>query len=403
MGITEHKDGTQTSFSENNLSLSFPFEVVKGAAGYFSKAHSQQMEVPLQFFFLSYLTCLGNILSHKVKLRSVLKVQPRLYTVLVGESASDKKSTAIDKAVEHFEENVLVFHTALGLGSAEGLQRVFKRAFKNPENKDKPNASVLLAFDEFKAFVSKCKIRNSVLLECVNTLFEANRYENHTQEKSVMVDGQLSLLGASTIQTYERIYTAEFTDIGFPNRIFLVIGTATTSHSLPGEIPPQKIKVMSANLSAVVGFVKDGITYDIEPLAWEYYDNWYVNVHRKSVHSKRLDGYCLRLMMLLAINSLRPIIDLQTVKDAIALCNWQLEIRKIYDPIDADNNIAAMEERIRRVLKLRGPLKDYELKQYTQAHRMGLWLYDKAKKNLMIASEVGLSNKNNVYFIVEDG
>lgn len=401
MPIEEHKDGVQISFRENNLSLSFPFDVIRGAAGYFSRSFSEQMEVPLQFFFMSYLTCLGNVLSHKIRLRSVLGTQPRLYTVLVGESASDKKSTAILKAIEHFETVFKDdFFSALGLGSAEGLQRVFKVASKKAKSKTRTN--VLLAFDEFKAFISKCKIKNSVLLECVNSLFETNKYENHTQRTSVIVHGQLSLIGASTIQTYERIYTSAFTDIGFPNRIFLVIGTATTSHSLPGEIPKKKLNVMSANLKAILKFIGDGITYDIDPGAWEYYDDWYANIHRKSIHSKRLDGYCLRLMMLLAANSLRPTIDMSVVKDAVALCNWQLEIRKVYDPIDADNTIAAMEERIRRKLKQKGPLKDYELKQLTQANRVGLWLYDKAKKNLQMAEEVGFSNKNKVWFIVED-
>lgn len=401
MPIEEYKDGAQISFRENSLSLSFPFESVRGAAGYFSKSYSEQMEVPLQFFFLSYLTCLGNVLSHKIRLKSVLNTQPRMYTVLVGESASDKKSTAIIKAIEHFETVFKGdFHSALGLGSAEGLQRVFKVAAK--KSKDKTRTNILLAFDEFKAFISKCKIKNSVLLECVNSLFETNKYENHTQRTSVIVHGQLSLIGASTIQTYERIYTSAFTDIGFPNRIFLVIGTATTSHPLPGEIPEKKLRVMSANLKAILKFIGNGLTYDIEPDAWEYYDEWYVNVHRKSVHSKRLDGYCLRLMMLLAANSIKPTIDLEIVKDAVALCNWQLEIRKVYDPIDADNSIAAMEEKIRRCLKTRGPLKDYELKQFTQANRVGLWLYHKAKQNLQMAEEVGFSNKNNVWFIVED-
>jgi len=175
MGIKEHKDGVQISISDKNLSMSFPFEVVNGAAGYFSKCFSAKMEVPIQFFFMAYLTCLGNVLSHRVKLKSVLDTQPRLYTVLVGESASDKKSTAIIKSVGHFEK-VLEdggFHSALGLGSAEGLQRVFKRSAKKLE--DKSSANVLLAFDEFKAFISKCKIKNSVLLECVNSLFESTK------------------------------------------------------------------------------------------------------------------------------------------------------------------------------------------------------------------------------------
>ena len=69
------------------------------------------------------------------------------------------------------------------------------------------------------------------------------------------------------------------------------------------------------------------------------------------------------------------------------MCNWQLEVRQIHDPIDADNETAKMEEKIRRVLK-RAPRTDRELKQYTHAKKTGLWVYDRAKKNLLNANEI---------------
>ena len=81
---------------EKRLTLSFPYHVLKGAGGYYTKTHSAYLEVPPQFFFMAYLTCLGAVVSRRVRLESALKTQPRLYTVIVGESASDRKSTAID-------------------------------------------------------------------------------------------------------------------------------------------------------------------------------------------------------------------------------------------------------------------------------------------------------------------
>jgi hypothetical protein len=66
---------------------------------------------------------------------------------------------------------------------------------------------------------------------------------------------------------------------------------------------------------------------------------------------RRADGQgSLRLMMLLAVNNLKNEIDTETVNHAIDLCNWQLEVRKMYDPIDADNAIAKVEVAIRRYL-----------------------------------------------------
>lgn len=400
--MTSFKKGTQITFREKQASLVFPEKVVKGAAKYFTTAYGSKMEVPNQFFFISYLACLGSMLANKIRLKSVLDTQPRLYAVIVAESASDKKSTAIKYSVRHFKEVFGdEFNVSFGLGSAEGLQRVFKKSAKS--SKDKASSKALLAFDEFKAFINKCGIKNSILLECINSLFEINYYENHTKTTSFILENAfLSLIGASTIQTYERMYSSAFTTIGFPNRIFLVVGTADKSFSLPGEVSEKKIKVMHENLRLIYDKYKDGYIFEMTDDGWQYYDAWYHQIDRKSVHSKRIDGYCLRLAMLLAMNQLKPYIDINTVKDAIALCNWQMEVRKVYDPIDADSNIAAMEEKIRRVLKSKGPLKDYQLKQFTNVKRVGLWIYENARENLKRGEEIGFSGKAKTWFIVED-
>ena len=71
------------------------------------------------------------------------------------------------------------------------------------------------------------------------------------------------------------------------------------------------------------------------------------------------------------------------------LCDWQLEVRKMYDPIDADNAYAVMEERIRRHLK-QGPLTERELKRklHRAIEKTGLWCFTKAMGNLKAEKEV---------------
>jgi hypothetical protein len=92
-------------------------------------------------------------------------------------------------------------------------------------------------------------------------------------------------------------------------------------------------------------------------------------------------------MALLAVNELKSAVDTETVNKVLAICDWQLEVRQIHDPIDADNETAKMEEKIRRVLK-REPRTDRELKQYTHAKKTGLWVYNRARQNLLSASEI---------------
>jgi len=386
-----------------SLSMSFPFDVIKGAAGYYTKTYSSYMEVPKQFLFMSYLTCLGAVLSRKVRLKSALRTQPRLYTVLVGESAFDRKSTAIEYAVTHFEEIMGNFVPCWGLGSAEGLQKVLKKKKKDFEEQGINEFGFILAFDELKAFVNKCKIESSVLLPCINTLFESNKYENHTQKASIEIsDARISLLGASTIQTYETIYNTAFTSIGFPNRIFLVIGTAMSKNSFPKEVPSKMIAVMEANLRTVLQRIGDEKVFDLTEDARELWDEYYMSINRSSLHSKRLDTYGLRIMMILAANLLKKEIDEEITTDTIKLLNWQYDIRKIYDPIDADTKTARIEELIRRKLSEKGPMQDRELKQATSANRSGLWIYNMAIQNLKSAQEIGWKGSDKMWFLVDD-
>ena len=393
---------------ESSLSMQFPFDILKGAAGYFSEVHSEHFESPKHFFFMSYLTCLGSLLSSRVQLKSSLKTRPRLYTILLGESASDRKSTALKESNNlfrnTFKEN---YSYCLGVGSAEGLQRVFKKsyAYKFPgaDIDDGPKQySLNLTLDELKAFISKCKIKGSVLLECVNSLFEAEEYENHTSKKALILrDAHLSVLGASTIETYESIYDSNFISIGFPNRIFIVVGTAEVKHSIPPPISQNKINKMKKDLKDINDAIGLGHTFKVSKEAWETYDNWYLNLKRGSIHTKRLDGYCLRIMMLLAANKLEGLITNEIAEDAIKLCDWEYEVRRLYDPIDADNNIARMEEKIRRhLLKSGGTCKDYSLKQKTNANRTGLWIYGKALENLKAGNEIEWDKRDKTYTII---
>jgi hypothetical protein len=92
-------------------------------------------------------------------------------------------------------------------------------------------------------------------------------------------------------------------------------------------------------------------------------------------------------MSLLTINEGKTEIDREIIKKVISLVDWQLEARKLHDPIDADSNIAKLEERIRRVLRS-GPKTERELKLSAHAHRSGLWNYEQARKNLEHSEEI---------------
>jgi hypothetical protein len=371
--------------AEKPIDITFPEKVMTGVAGDFSRLYSEHMEPCPQFFFMAFLTCLGSILTGHLTLDSSLNPQPRLYTLLLGESADDRKSTAIKEVVAFFKDTGSELATCWGVGSAEGLQSMFEQSDR-----------LILLLDEFKYFVSKARIDGSVLLPATTTLFESNIFESHTKTKNISLDNaHLSILAASTIETYQQTWSSIFTDIGFGNRLWIVPGSAKRRFSIPQTIPNRDIARLKNHLGDILAIANDQTRLPIEADAYRIFHEWYMS-RDNSIHQKRLDTYGHRLMILLTINDGKATIDSDVVNKVLSLVNWQLAVRRIYDPIDAENSIAKMEERIRRAL-LQGDKTPRELKQTVHANRGGLWCFNAALDNLKNEKEVFWNNEAAVW------
>jgi hypothetical protein len=385
---------------QKDTDISFPYHVMAGAAGFFANVYGEVMEAPQSFLFMSYLTCLGSILSPLLSLPSVLDTEPRLYTLLVGRSNVERKSTTIKAAIKLFRDCTYGFKYHHGVGSDMGLAKLLNEL----DRFDEGSIGTLLLFDEFKTFVNKCKIQAQVLLQCVNTLFENNEFENATKNKHVLIDdAHLSILGATTLQTYERIYDREFIDIGFPNRVFIVPDMAQRRFPIPQQISAEDQLSLKEQLKQITLHVGRNLELSISDEANTLYNEWYFKLP-DSIYADRMETYSLRLAMLLAVNDLKPNIDLETMQKATALCDWQIEVRREHDPIDAEDRTTEMEERIRRVLQ-KGPQSESQIKQTINPWKGGnkpisLWVFNNAFKNLRTANEIECNKK--VWTLVED-
>ena len=368
----------------------FPEWVMGGLAGDFARLYADHLESPAEHFFMAFLTCLGSVVADRLTLATEIAPQPRLYTLILGTSADDRKSTTLSKTVSFFNEAVQGFSTCWGVGSAEGLQK-----------KLQSTGRLVLCLDEFAQFVGKTRIESSVLLPCVTTLFESNRYESQTKRTGVIIEkAYLSILAASTTETYENIFDSKFTAIGFTNRLWIVPGSGERRFSFPRKIPSLEVLTLKKRLSDLLRLVAVTPELDLTDGAKEIYHKWYISLDR-SIHSKRLDTYALRLMALLAANEMRPEVDEEIVQKACALCNWQLAVRQTFDPIDADSAVARMEQKITRLLTNKGPMSDRDVKRGTNANRAGLWTYQTAMANLKRAQEVHRDPKTKQWALTD--
>jgi len=384
---------------DNSHPKDFPHDSIQGAAGNFADVYSKYMESPWQFFAMGYLTCLGSLISHQITLQSEISPQPRLYTVVIGESADDRKSESIRQSTKFFDQTLnsqstsFSFNVCMGLGSAEGLA-----------NRAHGIRNLLLVYDELKAFVSKAQIDGSILTPCVNTLFESNTFHSSTKKKSISLnDIYLSLLGACTAETYKRIWTPAFLDIGFINRLFLVTGKGERRFAIPRLIPESEKSQLESELIQVLKFVdslpKQNGRYamPVDSDAYDLFESWYL-AQEQSLFTKRLESYGLRFIVLLTINEHQNQVTADIVQKVIDLLSWQLEVRKLQDPIDAETLIAKIEGIIKRAL-IQGPLSKRELERKCNKSRYGQFYWDATKNGLIKGNQMGWDEKNGVYFL----
>jgi hypothetical protein len=358
---------------------SFPQQAIVGSLGEVAKLLSEGTEVSEEFIFTCALTCFGAMISGVLKVNIGYPSDTRLYTLLLGESYAAKKSTAMSKTIDFFKRIAPIedWSTLSGAGSAEGLARGLE-----------DHSRTLLFYDELQSFIEKTKVQASVLLAMVASLFERNDYQSVTKKKAIDLTGvRLSLLACCTTKTYEQVWTPDAIAIGLPNRLFLVYADAKPKVAWPKAVDKDECGRLTEKISQQIRIARR--VFDITPGAKDKWACWYKGLP-KSEHVKRLDTIGVRLMPILALTMGKDTVDEEVVSHVMEVMNYELSLRALTDPIDADTQMARVEERIRRTLKNRGPLSKREIRQATHADRAGIWAFTTAMQNLLESKDISM-------------
>jgi hypothetical protein len=371
-------------------SIPFPQTAIAGSVGELARELADGTEVPEEFFFAAALTVIGSLCAQRLKLAVNLECETRLYTVLLGASSDVKKSTALRRTIKTLLPLLLGrIEVLYGIGSAEGLARILAH-----------KGNVLLAYDEMKSLFDKCRIEGSSLLAMTASFFENTRWSNPTKDpkQSIEVtDGHLSMLACCTIDTYSNMWTSEAVSIGLPNRLFVICSDRRRKVAWPKEPDLDKIERIVKRIQRQLDTLPR--TLDISPEAKARWTEWYLTP-RSGMHAKRLDAIGFRLMQLLALTADHRVIDLQIIDATLAILSYELQIRHLTDPIDAENLVARLEEKIRRSLGVRGPLTHRDLMRAVNANRTGLWAFEAAISNLKHHRQIRFENTLELYTLV---
>jgi len=335
---------------ESKYGINFHDSQMYGAAKEFSRVFSEGLEPPQHFFYLAYLTCLGAAIGHNLRYEGRRnKDDARLYTLILGESEVERKSTANNETMRFFDEALgkgKQFKRVGGIGSAEGLVRGVEGTDSRPGHEH-----ILLHYDEFSSLVAKSKVTASVLVQTLSSLFHATEYENLTKADPIYIEKiHLSMLAATTIDTYQHIdASSEFFTTGLINRLFVVPGRRTKSIPDPKEIPESKLEPLREQLRRIVSLASEEIHITTSKAADCIHDFWY-QCMQSGPESKRLDAYFKRLQALIAISMGETEVGDEAVAGAFYLVAWQRRMRKIYAPYEGQTQDVKCQNKILRKL-----------------------------------------------------
>jgi hypothetical protein len=378
---------TKTAPDLVSHSSEFPRSAIVGSLGQLAKLLSDGTEVPEEFLFATALTAFGAIISGAASVKNGLSSDTRLYTILLGESAKAKKSTAATRMIDFFNSltgNPFPWKTRASVGSAEGLARAFDKF---------ETSRVLLTYDELRSLVEKTKIRSSVLMPMLAQLFEQTSYNHTTKQETVDVkNARLSLIACCTTGTYETLWTSEAIALGLLNRLFVVCASPKPPVAWPKETDPERLNEIRARILAQLQ--KANVKFDRTKEAEELWKEWY-DSRPSSEHVKRLDTIGFRLMPILALTMDKALIDGEVMRHVLSILKYEYEIRLLTDPIDADSVIAKLEIKIRNFLSSKGPLLPRELRRYTHGDRCGMWAYKQALSNVIEAGDVVINKDSD--------
>jgi hypothetical protein len=186
------------------------------------------------------------------------------------------------------------------------------------------------------------------------------------------------------------MWTNDAIAIGLPNRLFVV--SADRKERVAWPEAPDQLKLDDVRGRIQKQIERLPLTFDITSEGRAAWEEWYKGLP-PSEHAKRLDTIGFRLLGLIALTTDKDSVDLETVRTVTAILEYEFNIRRLTDPIDADNKIARLEEGARRVLSTVGPLNKRDLRRRVHADRLGLWAFDTAIANLVRAGDIEVEGK----------
>lgn len=331
--------------------------VYHGLSARFVDALHQSTEAPREFRLAAFLTVVGVLIGRQAWVTYSRPTYPNLFTLLIGETATARKSTvmafALDLMTTVVERTQAKVKPLYGLASVEGLAA----AMKDGESPD-PYRVVIIE-DELKSLLRKAQQKGvSNLIPRLTELYNCGRsFEVNTKsEKAIIHNPFASIVSASTPAWFaESIGESEISG-GFLNRWTMFYGRSESLIPFPTLPDPAEWEGIVENLTCAV--LQAHGEYPLSQEGREVFSEFYQTLRSargdeglRTEATARTDLHAIKFALLFAILDRKPRIEVDDISRGIALATFNMDVAISVIGSAGLSRIGAREQKLMAVLK----------------------------------------------------
>ncbi|MBI2060183.1 MAG: DUF3987 domain-containing protein [Nitrospirae bacterium] len=233
----------------------FPSEILHGGLlGEYLEAVGPVTQAPDSYHVLNFLTVAGLTLGRNIWVQTPEPIYPNLYGLLIGQTATTKKTTAVRLARRLLRDVAPEVVTLPGVVSTESVYDVLAV---------QPRTRALIVFDEFRALFSIGKRQSTGdLIPKLGSLYYCPDYDainrrepgKETKRTTEIHEPFLSMIGNSPSGWLEGEITSGHIAGGFVNRICTVYGEGKSAIPFPPPVDQGRWSRLAASLKEVAAY-----------------------------------------------------------------------------------------------------------------------------------------------------
>jgi Protein of unknown function (DUF3987) len=339
------------------------------------------------------LTTIGLLLGRCVFIRFPFPLYPNFYSLLIGRTGIDRKSTAMKcgdrEILQRIPNNIVQVRGAL---SSEGIYEVLGK---------QQNTRVLLYCDEMRSFLNISNRQGTAdIIPRLNTLYDCPDFDDLTRSRaqSIKIDHPFVSFIAGTPKEWltDAIGSGEIMG-GFVNRFLPVEGMSNKSIPFPTPSDDHTAKQLAAELNKII----DQCTNVPVEMTWsvvakgiyeKFYNAWHYRQSNLSTDraaiTNRIPNHVVKIAMVYSILEGQSDITDHAIATAIQIGDY---LERTATNIFGDTGLSKqgrVEQMIINRLKANGGMMEYRQLQRALGGKTEAESFNRAIRNLIIADVI---------------